>query len=152
MKKLIGLTAIVILFSSTITAQQRQGRTQNKADFTPEQMATLQAKKMALHLDLNKNQQKEIYDLNLKSAKEREKNRTEYKGKRQNGELTADKQFAFKNDRIERQIAHKKAMKKILNENQYEKWEKIAKSNMKKGKERGMKKGDFQGKQFKNRG
>ena len=123
MKKLIGLTAIVILFSLTITAQQRQGRTNNKADFTPEQMATLQAKKMTLRLDLNANQQKEVKNMLLQSTEECKKNRTEYRDKRQSGDLTADEKFAFENERIERQLVHKKAMKKILNENQYTKWE-----------------------------
>ena len=151
MKKLIGLTAIVVMFSLTINAQQELGKMSKKATLTPEQMATLHAKKMALHLDLNENQQKAIYDLKLKNAKEREKMRTENREKRQSGELTADEQFAFENDRIERQLVHKKAIRKILNDKQYEKWEKMAKSKMKKGnrkmgKERGMKKGNFQGK------
>ena len=115
MKKLIGLTAIVILFSLTVTAQQRQGRMNNKADCTPEQMATLQAKKMTLKLDLNANQQKEVQKMLLQNAEERQKNSTEYREKRRSGELTADEQFAYENDRIERQLVHKKAMKKILN-------------------------------------
>lgn len=146
MKKLIGLTALVILFSLTINAQQRQVRTNHKADFTPGQMATLQAKKMTLNLDLNENQQKAIYDLNLKNAEERDKKRTIFREKKQSGDLTADEKFTFENDRIERQIAHKNDMKKILNENQYKKWEKTSGNKMKKGtrkmgKERGIKKG-----------
>ena len=133
MKKLIGLTAIVMLFSLTVNAQQRQGRMNNKANFTPEQMATLQTKKLTLRLDLKTNQQKEVENILLKSAEERKKTSTEYREKRQSGELTADEQFAFKNDRIERQLAHKSAMKKILTENQFEKWENEIMGKMNKG-------------------
>ena len=45
MKKLVGLSVIIMLFSLSISAQ-RQGQRQNKnADFTPEQIAVLQTKK-----------------------------------------------------------------------------------------------------------
>ncbi|SNR78422.1 hypothetical protein [Lutibacter flavus] len=123
MKKLIGLTAIVILFSLTVSAQGRNGGNRQGSKLTAEQKATLQTKKMTLRLDLNANQQKEVEKMLLQSAEERNKKRTEYREKKQSGELTADEQFTFENDRIERQLVHKKAMKKILNENQYEKWE-----------------------------
>ena len=60
MKKLVGLTVIVLLFSLTISAQQKQERSQRGSDFTPEQKATLMDKKMTLDLDLDKNQETDV--------------------------------------------------------------------------------------------
>lgn len=123
MKKLVGLTAIVILFSLTINAQGRKGGIGQGSDLSTEQQATLQTKKLTLRLDLNETQQKEVQKMLLKSNEEREISRAEYRQKRQSGKLTADEKFAFENDRIDRQLAHKTEMKKILTENQFGKWE-----------------------------
>lgn len=123
MKKLVGLTAIVILFSLTINAQGRKGGIRQNSDLSTEQQATLQAKKLTLILDLNENQQKEVQKMLLKSNEEREKIRADYRQKKQSGKLTANEKYAFENERIERQLAHKTEMKKILTENQYGKWE-----------------------------
>ncbi|REE80362.1 hypothetical protein BX611_2004 [Lutibacter oceani] len=157
MKKLIGLTAIVILFSLTISAQGQNQRQGKRADFTPDQMATLQTKKMALHLDLNENQQKAIYNLNKKNAEEREVLRAEFqKNKEQGTPLTSDERFARENIRLGRQLAHKNELKKILTDEQFEKWEATNNFNKKRGNKKigdrqGIKKGDASRKQYKNR-
>lgn len=157
MKKLIGLTAIVILFSLTISAQGQNQRQGKRADFTPDQMATLQTKKMALHLDLNENQQKAIYNLNKKNAEEREVLRAEFqKNKEQGTPLTSDERFARENIRLGRQLAHKNELKKILTDEQFEKWEATNNFNKKRGNKKigdrqGFKKGDASRKQYKNR-
>lgn len=159
MKKLIGLTAIVILFSLTINAQQKGNRMGKRADFTPEQTATLQVKKMALHLDLNAKQEKEIYNLNLKNAEERQIMRSEFQKNRQSGTpKTSEERFQQENIKLEKQIAHKAEMKKILTNEQFEKWDAMKSENMKNGQKRmdkkgnSMKKGDAPKKQNKNRG
>ncbi len=157
MKKLIGLTAIIILFSLTISAQGQNQRQGKRADFTPDQMATLQTKKMALHLDLNENQQKAIYNLNKKNAEEREELRAEFqKNKEQGTPLTSDERFARENIRLGRQLAHKNELKKILTDEQFEKWEATNNFNKKRGNKKigvrqGFKKGDTSRKQYKNR-
>ena len=157
MKKLIGLTAIIILFSLTISAQGQNQRQGKRADFTPDQMATLQTKKMALHLDLNENQQKAIYNLNKKNAEEREVLRAEFqKNKEQGTPLTSDERFARENIRLGRQLAHKNELKKILTDEQFEKWEATNNFNKKRGNKKigdrqGFKKGDASRKQYKNR-
>ncbi|UMB60230.1 hypothetical protein MHL31_14230 [Lutibacter sp. A80] len=132
MKKLVGLTVIIMFFSLTITAQ---GQRQNKrATYTPEQKATLQSKKLALRLDLNASQEKAVEKLMLKSAEERESYRTEHmKNKKDGTGLTSDERFEREKLRLEKQQATKAEFKKILTEEQFEKWETIKKQTMRKG-------------------
>ncbi len=158
MKKLVGLSVIIMLFSLSISAQ-RQGQRQNKnADFTPEQIAVLQTKKMALRLDLDDKQQKEVQKMMLKSAEERQKFRAENQKNKQDGTgLTNDERFERANMRLTKQQAHKAEMKKILTKEQFEKWENsnrkaMKKGKMKKGKKQGSREGNGSKKQFNNRG
>lgn len=160
MKKLVGLSVIIMLFSLSISAQgQRQGERQKKgSEFTAEQRATLQTKKLALHLDLNDKQQKEIEKIMLKSAEEREIFRKENVKNKQDGTgLTSDERFERANKRLENQQVRKAEMKKILTEDQYEKWETMNQKSMRNGnKKKGNSKGNRSGKgskkQFNNRG
>ena len=138
MKKLIGLTTIILLFSISLNAQEnndgKKRELKQGPEFTTEQMATLQSKKMALKLDLNENQQKAVYKIMLKSTEERKKFIEENQQNRKDGiKLTSDEKFALANMRLEKQMAHKNEMKKILNENQYEKWQKTMMTRDKKG-------------------
>jgi protein CpxP len=157
MKKLVGLTAIVILFSLTISAQRQNERQGKRADYSPEQIATLQTKKMALRLDLNENQKKEVQKLTLKYAEERQQLRATLQKNKQDGTgLTSNERFERENMRLERQLAHKNSLKKILTDEQFEKWEATNKSNKRIGNKRmgdrqGFKKGDASRKQYKNR-
>jgi hypothetical protein len=48
--------------------------------------------------------------------------------------LSADERFAKVNERLDNQIAMKRKMKKILNKEQFEKFEKTNKNRKKKGK------------------
>ncbi|UMB53694.1 hypothetical protein MKD41_15345 [Lutibacter sp. A64] len=155
MKKLVGLTVIIMFFSLTTTAQ---GQRQNKrANYTPEQRATLQSKKLALRLDLNTNQEKQIEKLMLKSAEVRESYRAEHMKNKPDGTgPTADQRFEREKIRLEKQQATKAEFKKILTEEQFEKWETMKKQTMRKGnREKGNSKGSKNGrgskKQFKNR-
>ncbi len=136
MKKLVGLTAIVILFSLTITAQGKKERVRKGAEFTSEQQATLQVKKLTLKLDLDDNQQKAIYEIMKLNAVERQKKREIFQKNKQDGvQLTSDERFEFQNNRLERKIEQKTALKKILNEEQFEKWTKINNVQKRKGQE-----------------
>ncbi len=124
MKKLVGTIMAVALFSLSIHAQVKGDRFRKGSDLTSEQVATLQSKKMTLKLDLNENQQKDVYKMMLKSAEEQQKNKAEFRKKRQDGiKLTADERFNFENTRIERQLSHKTEMRKILSKEQFTKWE-----------------------------
>jgi len=142
MKKLVGLTVIVLLFSLTISAQQKQERSHRESDFTPEQKATLMAKKMTLALDLDKNQETAVYKLMMENAEERQAAMAEMKKRKESGtKPTNDEKFDMQNNRLDKMIAHKAAMKKILSEEQFAKWEKSMKSKIKKEQQRGQKQG-----------
>lgn len=157
MKKLVGLTLVIMLFSLTISAQ-RQGQRQQKAQYTPEQRATIQSKKLALRLDLNEKKQKEVEKLMLKNAKEREQTRAAFQKNKQDGiGLTNDERFERENMRLTKQQAHKAEMKKILSENQFEKWETMNQkvmrnANKKKGNSKGNRSNKSSRKQLNNRG
>ena len=128
MKKVIGILVLVFVFSLTANAQrQNQGQRKGmKADYTPEQMATLHAKKMTLHLDLSDSQQRQVYKLVKDNAVERKAMREEMQKLRNSDEkLDSNQRFALESKRIDKQIAHKAEMKKILDKDQFEKWEKF---------------------------
>ncbi|WP_027138646.1 hypothetical protein [Gaetbulibacter saemankumensis] len=112
---------------------------QKMMDLTPEEAANLQTKKMALHLDLTEAQQKEIYDLNLENAKNRKARMEALKAKREDGDMqkpTKEERYNMMNARLDRQIALKEKMKTILNEAQFNKWEKAQARMAENGKKR----------------
>lgn len=106
----------------------RENRTHKISDLTPEEAATLQTKKMTLHLDLNDKQQKEIYAINLDNSTKREAMMASYKAKKESGNKerpTKEQRLAMENAKLDHQIATKAKMKSILNSEQFEKWEKF---------------------------
>ncbi len=110
--------------SLTAMAQEgpERGPRDGKDQLTPEQMATLQTKKMTLALDLSSAQQKQVQEFHLENAKLRKEKREAVKGKRT--DLSSEERFALQNERLDHMIAQKEKMKKILNEEQFAKWEK----------------------------
>jgi len=146
MKK--GILAIALLIGVFAMAQ-KEGKSNRGAmkDLTPEQMATLQTKKMTLALDLSEAQQSQIQVLNLENAKTRKAKMEKRKAKKEGGENqkpTSEEQYAMQNARLDQMIARKSEMKEILSEEQYVKWEKMAhrRSKHRKGKGKNHKKGD----------
>ena len=125
MKKIIGLLVVILLVSTTLNAQGRKGNNKKGDSFTPEQMATLQTKSMTLKLDLDKNQQKAVYDLQKNQMLVRHAMRTAMQERRSNGNSpTSDELFQLKSSRLDRMQLHSDAMKKILTNEQFVKWEK----------------------------
>lgn len=137
MKKLIIIA--LALVTVQITAQERNNR-QNKErsnrgehmerfqDYTPEEMATLQTKKMTLHLDLTKSQQKEIQKLNLENAIDRKAKMDARKSQNEGDKFqkpSKDERLKMMNERLDNQIEMKNKMKNILNEDQFAKWEQM---------------------------
>ncbi len=115
-----------------ITAMAQRGEREEKGhrgDFknmTAEQMATLQTKKMTLALDLTEGQQNQIQDLNLKNAKQRKAKMEERKAAKESNEKmkpSSDEIYEMRKARLDAAIAHKAELKKILNPEQFEKWE-----------------------------
>jgi len=159
MKKLIIIA--LALVTVQITAQERKNR-QNKErgnrgermerfqDYTPEEMATLQTKKMTLHLDLTKSQQKEIQKLNLENAIDRKAKMDARKSQNEGDKFqkpSKDERLKMMNERLDNQIEMKNKMKNILNEDQFAKWEQMQQDmkNKNMAKNKGQKKGQNKG-------
>ena len=125
------LKILVLLFSLSVFAQQppRQmdsergkrpnNRMQANKALTPEQEATLWTKKMTLELDLNKNQQDQMYELILEKTK-KIKLRMENKPKER---PSKEEIYNMHISRLDEAIAMKESLKKILNDDQFAKWE-----------------------------
>lgn len=143
MKKLVVLIALLAGITAIAQKPERhRGDRSNMKDMTPEQIATLQTKQMTLALDLTDAQQKEIYSLNLENALKRSEKKKEMKARKDSGEtkkLTSEERYAMKTAMLDHQIAQKEMMKKILNKEQYEKWEKMKKNREGHRKGRGRK-------------
>lgn len=138
MKKLIGILTLVLVLtlSNTMNAQQ-QKRMQKKSNYSPEQMATLASKKLTLHLNLDSKQQKEVLNILSREASNRKAMMEKMKERRASGEKPTDtERFEFENNRLDRQIAHKSEMRKILSNEQFEKWKKSIALKMKQGKKK----------------
>lgn len=132
MKRLL-IIAIALISIQGIAQQQgtqranRVDRAQRMSDLTPEEAATLQTKKMTLHLDLNESQQKQIQKINLENAIVRKSMMESFKEKKENGSIekpSKEARLQMMNTRLDRQIAMKAKMKTILNKEQFDKWEK----------------------------
>ena len=126
MKKLV---IVALLFSGMVAMAQKdemKGREHGMKDLAPEQIATLQTKKMTLDLDLNETQQTKMKSLLASKAAERKTKMEAYKAQKESGEkLTSDERYKMQNERLDHQIAQKNEMKKLLNDEQYAKWEKM---------------------------
>lgn len=138
MKKviLIVLALITIQVSAQDRKQEfrkgeRKERVNKFEDFSAEEIAELQTKRMTLDLDLTSSQQKQIQKLNLENATERKAKMEERQSKMMKKGEKPSKEGRLKmmNERLDKQIEMKEKMKKILNEKQFEKWEKINKRN-----------------------
>ncbi len=134
MKKII-LIALALVTIQVNAQNKKQGerkgdrmeKRQGMKDFTPEEMAQLQTKKMTLDLDLTASQQKQIEKLNLENAKDRKAKMEARQAKMKDGKgekPSKEERLAMMNERLDKQMEMKKKMKQILNVDQFEKWEK----------------------------
>ena len=127
--KYIFLIAIALI-TVNATAQdykreQRQGDRKERAhqlkDFSPEEIATLQSKKMALRLDLSEAQQKEVKAFNLSQAKTRKANmeaRNNMQKGRKGDKPLKEERFNRANRQLDHKLATKAKMKTILKNEQ----------------------------------
>ena len=133
MKNLLLMLVILISLPNVITAQntQRQNQSVNgrgMADYTPEEAATLQTKRMILLLHLTEKQQAQVQKLFLENATQRQAMREANQAKRQTGQgnkPSKEERFAMQNKKLDHQIAMKAKMKDILTEEQFAKWEQV---------------------------
>lgn len=128
MKKVLILALAFVTIQ--ITAQE-QSKKESKTrmhkydNMTAEEAATLQTKKMTLALDLTEEQQEKVQKINLENAKQRKATMEAHKSMKESGafeKLTDEQKMELKNARLDKQIAMKKKMKEVLNEEQYKKW------------------------------
>ena len=142
MRKLLLVCALIA--GVTVSAQgQRKGNHGNKGDrghqmerpdFTPEQIATIKVKELTLMLDLNESQQTAVQKLELAAATDRKAKMETRKASKE--ELTDDERYALINERLDKRIEFKNSMRSILNDEQFEKWEKAAARRGKHAKQR----------------
>lgn len=129
MKKLLIIALALVTIQATAQDKKREMRKtrMEKANaMTPEEMAQLQTKKMTLQLDLTETQQTQIQSLLLDEAKARKEKMADFKAKKEDGEMkkpTKEERIKMMNERLDHQIAMKKKMKAILNDEQYKKWD-----------------------------
>lgn len=118
-----SLFYITILFFSISMFAQKPNSGRMDSNFSPEQQAELQTKKMALALDLNEKQIKAIQKLELERAKARQVNREQReKNRLSQSKPTNEERFEMRSRQLDAQKKHQDSMKKILTEEQYTTW------------------------------
>ncbi len=128
MKKMI---AMAILMSGMMSFAQEKPQAPRdekvkREQFTPEQRSELKLKELTLKLDLSASQQKEMAKLLADTEAKKEAARAEMKKAKESGKKpTADERFQKRSKMLDEQIAMKDRIKKILNPEQMEKWEKM---------------------------
>ncbi|WP_299136493.1 hypothetical protein [uncultured Tenacibaculum sp.] len=136
MKKIIGFIVFVISISTSVNAQKEK-----KEKMTVEQQTELAVKKMALKLDLTDSQQRRVKPLLAEQINEKKELRSKRKAMKESGKKpSADERYAVANSRLNKLIAFKTEMKSILNEKQYERFEKMTAKKMHKRKKKAKKK------------
>lgn len=123
---------IVFAFLLLVSVAHSQDK---KSNLTPEQRAELKVKKLVLELDLNEKQAKEISTFLVSEEKKNEEWREKMKAsKDDNQKMTDQERFELRNKMLDSKIAEKREFKRILNEEQFAKWEKITNENRDKAK------------------
>lgn len=122
MKKWILACLLLAGLSATAQHMTREGRgRQQMQEFSPDEMATLQSKKMMLALDLSSNQQQELKTLLSKRIQKRQEMRQAHQ--KDTAALADPRQrYQRMNERLDGEIAFRQDLKKILTEPQYDKW------------------------------
>ena len=124
MKKVMILAVLLVGISSIAQTKRENGKRQQLEQMTPEQKQELQLKKLTLDLDLSNAQQKEVQVVLSEQHKKREMAMAQRKANQAEAKKpTADERFAMKNKMLDEQIELKARMKKILSNEQFNKWE-----------------------------
>jgi protein CpxP len=120
-----------ILFLMSLLAVGISQAQNTKRDRNPEQVASIQSKKMTLALDLDTKQQARVEQLLLVNAKERKTHKMKKKNRAQLNDL---EKLTRMEAMLDKRIALKREMKSILNADQYKIWDKMmAKRSKRKG-------------------
>lgn len=115
---------LVLLLAISFVGFSQEKKEMQKERLTNEQRAELESKKMKLDLDLNDKQTAEVKKLLLEQQNKGDEVRKTMKAKKESGvKPSQDEIFKMKNELLDRQIAFKGEMKKLLTPEQYAKWE-----------------------------
>ncbi len=133
MKNLLMIALAIITLNVSAQESENDGQKGDKKqrmemyqDMTPQEMASIQTKKMTLHLDLTTSQQAEVQKVLLEEATVRKAKMAERKAnmeKADGAKMSKEEHLKTVNSRLDHQIEMKKKMKAILNAEQYEKFE-----------------------------
>lgn len=116
---------IAVILLTAIGASAQPFEKSKRPDFTPSQIAELQTKKMTLELELTKNQQQQILEINKRNAIERKQIIEKRKDFKEKGvKPNSDELFKIRSAQLDNQIALQNKMKTILNEQQFKAWKK----------------------------
>ncbi len=117
-----NLILALLLTTSVVAFGQNEKRKMNgNQDFTPEQQAILKTKKMTLALDLTKDQQGEILQINKTWIQEKTATKAAHKSLNKE-EMSSDQKFDLMDQMLDTKLAHQEQIKKILNKDQYKLW------------------------------
>lgn len=119
MKKL-GILLVILVFASTVSMAQRGGQ-----NFDPETRAKSQTEQLKKTLDLDKDQEKKVYELNLEAGKKFAEMRKDMQGGGGDREGMREK---FRTMREK----NNNEMKKVLSDDQYKKYLNYQKEQMEK--------------------
>jgi len=124
MKKIAFIVLLGLSFA--LHAQRGKEKQQERNEYTPEQQAVLKTKKMALHLDLNEDQQKKLIEINKKWVEKRTKEREEFKAQFEGDQRPdADTRYKHQVQMLDNRMAYQKEVEKILNKDQYSTWKEL---------------------------
>ncbi|CAM1334845.1 hypothetical protein [Tenacibaculum aestuariivivum] len=139
MKKII--IVLVLALSFTLTTQAQKEIRNNLQKLSTEQQTELEVKKLTLKLDLSISQQKQITPLlaeKIQKRKKRYEKRKAIRGsEKKREELSANEIFNKKKEYLDDQIYFNTEMKRILDKQQYDRFQKISNRKTHKTKKKG---------------
>ncbi|WP_408025749.1 hypothetical protein [Tenacibaculum sediminilitoris] len=128
---------MILTVGFTVTTQGQRTDKAKHEKLTIEQKTELAVKKLTLQLDLTRAQQDQVKPLIAEQVAERHKMHSKRKAMKKSGNKpTANERYAMKSKVLDKQIAYKTKMKRILDKQQYERFEKMTARKMKRHKKK----------------
>ena len=115
---------LILIVLATLTIQIANAQKKQKNNFTTEQKAWIQTKKLTLALDLTDSQEKKIFPLEMQIISNKEM-RKKVRENPETKNLTPDDKYNKIIKNLNDRIAIKRQLKQILDSEQFEKWEKM---------------------------
>jgi hypothetical protein len=126
MKKLFTIAFFCFSFAGFAQEQNAALLRSDRESFTPAQRSELTVKKLTLELGLNTSQQSEMSKIITDLETRKDAKRAEFNAKKESERaMNSDARFALKNQLLDEQIATNGKVRKILNAEQYAKWERL---------------------------